>query len=223
MKMLLVSEGPRDIGRSRTHDGDAASPAGALTVLVRRLLGEHFRREIHGWEIDCSELARVHEHSGGVSGFARKVQLAVVVAAARGYSCAAVVVDRDGPANSGRIGELRKGRELAEGHHKDLADHTALGVAVETVEAWLLADEWGINEALHPTPPATECSPESLGGRRDTAEHPKTRFLSLVGTTGRTPAEAYDLVASAVRLDVVERACPQGFAPFATELRTRSR
>jgi hypothetical protein len=217
VRLLLVSEGVLDVGMA----GDQGEERrGAVGVLVRRLLEEKFGRDVADWEIESAHLPRTHARSEDVSGYPRKVLLAIEEAAARGCSSVAIVVDRDRTDGGSRLSELRAGRALAEGQGEPLAYKTALGVAVEMVEAWLLADEQALNEALALTPPTAAIpDPEQLDGGPRTEAYPKNVLRALMKRAGAVAGAPYDEVAARVRIDVLERRCKLGFAPFAAEVR----
>jgi hypothetical protein len=219
VRLLIVSEGALDVGSA--HE-DGSERRGAVGVLVRRLLEEKLGRELRDWEIECEHLPRTHAGSEGVSGYPRKVLLAIEEAAARGCTSVVIVVDRDRTEGGSRLAELRAGRDLAETRDEPLAYKTALGVAVEMVEAWLLADEQALNEGLGLAPPTHAIpDPEGLDGRRGTDTYPKSIFRTLVRRGRAAGASPYDVVASRARIDVLERSCRLGFAPFAGEVRER--
>jgi hypothetical protein len=226
VRLLLVSEGALDVGTSgrggpANEEGDERR--GAVSVLVRRVLAEKFGRDIADHEIERAVLPRVHAQSDQVSGYPRKVMLAIKEAAARRCTSVAIVVDRDRTPGGSRLAQLREGRALSEGSGEPLAQGTALGVAVETVEAWLLADEKALNDALGLAPPTPAIAgPEELDGGPKTESHPKNVFRKLV-KRGTSAGEPYDGVAERVRLELLERRCKLGFAPFAEEVRERCR
>jgi hypothetical protein len=218
VRLLVVSEGALDVG-SGSGDDDGR---GAVSVLLRRVLEETLGRDIADWEIERDVLPRVHEQSDRVSGYPRKVQLAIVEARARGCSSVAIVVDRDRTDGGSRLAMLRAGRSLAEAEGQPLAYHTALGVAVEMVEAWLLADEQALNETLGLAPPVPRFpDPEQLAGRPGTDTYPKTIFKGLIKRRTTTSDTPYDDVAARVRIEVIESRCRLGFAAFAEEVRER--
>lgn len=220
MRLLLLSEGPRDIG-DVDETSDTTPRQGAVRVLVRRVLEAEWKREIASHEIDVGVLARVHRESPESSGYERKVELAITEARTRDMTCVAIVVDRDGPANAGRIKGLEAGREQAAQKGELLAEHTALGVAVEVVEAWLLADEAALNSALSLDPPQPALPlPEGLNGRRGTLDHPKTLFRHVARRGSAALSAAYDDVPGQARLEHLETRCPS-FGRFAKEVRTR--
>jgi hypothetical protein len=223
--VLIVSEGALDVGTSgrRAVDYDASDERrGAVSVLVRRLLEQKWGREVADWELERAVLPRAHHRSEEVSGYPRKVLLAITEAAARKCSSVVIVVDRDRTDGGSRLAELREGRALAEADGKPLAYRTALGVAIEMVEAWLLADEKALNEALGLAPPTPAIAdPEQLDGGPRTDTYPKSVFRSLVKRGSADSGTPYDDVAARTRLDVIERRCRAGFAPFAQEVRER--
>jgi hypothetical protein len=224
VRLLLVSEGQLDVGtsgRRQSAGDDGDDRRGAVSVLVRRLLEEKLGRDVADREIEREVLPRVHARSDQVSGYPRKVLLAITEAALRGCTSVAIVVDRDRTPGGSRLAELRAGRTLAETNGVPLAYRTALGVAVEMVEAWLLADEQALNEVLRPAPPAEAISdPEQLAGGPRTDSYPKTVFRKLV-ERGEGPDAPYDQVAARLRIELLERRCRVGFAPFADEVRQR--
>jgi hypothetical protein len=219
---LLVSEGALDVGASARAADHGDDRRGAVGVLVRRLLEEKLGRDVQDWEIERDVLPRVHQRSETVSGYPRKVMLAIEEARARKCSAVAIVVDRDRTEGTTRLAQLREGRTLAEQAGNPLAYKAALGVAVEMVEAWLLADEQALNEALRLQPKVDAVpDPEGLDGGPKTDGYPKAVLRKLLEAAPTPGAAPYDEVAERARLEVIERRCPQGFAPFAAEVRAR--
>ena len=193
-------------------------------MLARRILEAHWGRSIAEGEIESAYLHRVHQLSGDVNGYERKVELAIIEAAIRECSCVVIVVDQDGPANSDRLRHLRAGRTRAETSGHSLAYSSVVGVAVRVVETWLLADVLAINQALAPDPPAsTRGALEDLYGDKGTQGHPKTLFAQLASTATVEVSAPYDAVATCIRLDILEQRCPKGFAALASEIRRRCR
>jgi len=192
VRLLLVSEGVLDVGTTvragAAHEG-SEDRRGAVSVLVRRLLEQKFGRDIHDWEMESAVLPRVHARSEAVSGYPRKVHLAIQEAAARGCTSVAIVVDRDRTEGGSRLAELRAGRDLAEERGE---------------------------------PPARKIEdPERLGGGPRSDTYPKNVFRELLGRAKAPIRAPYDEVAERARLDLLERRCKAGFAPFAEEIRER--
>jgi len=137
----------------------------------------------------------------------------------RGADAAVVVVDRDRGEPRRRLRALIDQRErLRHDPNRPLAVPMAVGVAVETVEAWLLADEMRLCEVLglsHPDQPMG--SPEQLSGKPGEPDHPKSVLNAYFARDADGSREFLDRVVALGRmmdLDVVARRCPQGFAHF---------
>ena len=221
MHLLLVSEGRRDIGGA--PEGSSETPRqGAVRILVKRTLESRFERPIKDHEIETDVLPRVHERSPDVTGYERKVELAIREGEVRGCTSVAIVVDRDGSHHKKRLDQLARGRERAS--DLSLADHTALGLAIETVEAWLLADVKALNEALSlDSPESMTKAPETIYGKKGTPDHPKTILQNAMGRSDLDEAAAYDGIAERADLATLEKRCPKGFKAFADELREKCR
>ncbi|MGH7272346.1 MAG: hypothetical protein ACREJ3_18105, partial [Polyangiaceae bacterium] len=186
MKLLVLGEGKNDIG------DPYADPAcrGAVTIFAQRVLQAHGVGLADG-EVHGGQLSRFHNASAGARGFDRKVTLSIAEAARRGYASVAIVVDRDGAKNAQRLSLLEKGREEAKTVGRSpgtraLAARTAVGVAIETIEAWLLADGAAAKEILHPKSQVPSVNPESLWGEKTAPSHPKNVFQRLLESATRT-------------------------------------
>jgi len=215
MRLLLASEGGRDIGRSG-HDPERH--AGAVRVLVARIVGHKLGRQLKPEEVVARKLPRLHHGNGQPSGYPRKVDLAIKGAMVDGYTAVVIVVDRDRTPGRERLKSLEKGVAMARAGNCPLADRTAVGVAIETAEAWLLADEVALNAVLGLDPKWTALpDPETLGGRPGAGDHPKVVFSKALAEGTCTPQEPYTSVAEAANLDTVTARCPNGFG----ELRKR--
>lgn len=211
MTVLVISEGTRDIGDS------SEERQGAVKVLVQRLLSREWGRDVDLWEIETDVLKRFHRGNG----YARKVQMAITEARVKKCKALVIVVDRDGPKNTRRLSELREGRALEEQRGEEMAKKTVLGVAVETVEAWLLADIKALNKGLQLSPPQNAIQdPEQLFDSPRGANHPKTIFENLF-RQATSPGDPYSTVAGWIDLTVLEQRCPEGFGPLVDELRER--
>jgi len=145
---------------------------------------------------------------------------------ARNYGSAGVVFVMDsegGPkALAKRQGDLEKGRD-----HELPEFPMAVGVAHPCIEAWLLADASAIRRAVclakdPEVPPEPEKCPAPC---QDEEENPKRLLANAAGTGKKSlSADECDRIAKAISdVDLVCRRCPQGFAPFADEVRARIR
>jgi hypothetical protein len=191
VKVLIVAEGKQE-------------RSGSLETLVRRLLGRDL-------QFDVDDIHRRLAPLHGIGGFdyCKRALQWLQDAQKRGYDAIVLLLDEDG--FSDRI----KGIDQAQVRQsKTTMLPRALGVAVRTFDAWILADELALSNVLGRT---IQCqsSPE---GMRD----PKSVCQQLLDeTTGCElgQAEMYALVAEKTRLATLELRCPIGFKPFAERVR----
>jgi len=200
---IVLGEGNTDVRRNLLE------AQGALRVLVRRLLSEAFRRDVGEWEIEGDRLPRLHRGHG----FREKVRLAIANHSRdESVEFISIAIDRDGPANAQRLRLLEEGRGDAERRGHRLADHTAVGVMIEMLEAWLLADTGALARVLG-----------TSGATRDpeTIREPKSTLSALIGEANITVSDAYDRLAEAADMTVITRRC-SAFERFAHEVRQRA-
>ncbi len=203
MRVLLLSEGNTDI-----RLGPLELPRGAASVLVRRVLEEHLGRHLDEYEIAGGRLPRLHRGSG----FRRKVVQAIRVSAHDPEVRAIVIlIDRDGPENADRLRLLEQGREDAMQPAEGLASRTALGVAVEMIEAWLLADTSALADVLGVEGAVPD--PEAL-------RNPKSRLNSLIDRSSMSSNDVYDALAGGASLHIVAQRC-RAFERFRREITER--
>jgi hypothetical protein len=189
---------------------------GAVRVLVRKVVDAREGRSTAEHEVLGTEAPRAHRKERGDT---RRLSLALSEMKVFGCQSVAYVIDADGYGD--RLSRLEA--ERAEIERVSGQQPIALGVAVQTVEAWLLADETAVNGAVEPRPKvATQPDPESLWGPARTPGHPKAIFEALVATGTRAVEGPYDAIASRTRIDVLEKRCPS-FRRLADELRKRAR
>ena len=216
MRILVLGEGPNDLGRI-DRSGLLTLP-GALPILIERLC-----RDVEpSGSIDFNALpwksGGLRAHSG--SGLHKKLELAAATFG-RDVDAIVAVVDRDGAKNRSRAEQLHKGRELV--LRQKLS--CAVGLSVEMLEATLLADETALRAALDD--PLIECQPdpEKLVSRVEQHDgNPKGRLQRLIS---RSPAALHDRdftaiyaeIARHARLAVLEARCPTGFGEFARQVR----
>lgn len=208
--LLVVSEGARDVGRATgTHEG-------AVRVLVRKVVDARERRPTAEHEVQGVEAPRAHRKERGDT---RRLSLALSEMKAFGCRSVAYVIDADG--YDDRLSRLEAERTAIE--HVSGHQPIALGVAVQTVEAWLLADETAINGAVEPRPKVMmQPDPESLWGPARTPRHPKVILESFLASGTQAAGSSYDAVASRTRIDALEKRCPS-FRRLADEVRARAR
>src|SRR5687767_12965367 len=123
MRVLIVGEG-------------AHEEAGALQTFVERLAGR---------PLDCQfrrvKDANVHTHHGKASGMEKKAIRWMLDAKRDGYDAVVFLVDEDGYRE--RVAQVDRAQD---DRTSDIA--RALGVAVRTFDAWMLADERALTETL---------------------------------------------------------------------------
>ena len=210
VRVLLVSEGRHEL--ADCPDGyvpDEALPP--LAILVRRMTG------MAGTVRFCCRRGKSirNVHRGKMSsGWGKKVYSAMWCATngmeGETFDAVVVVVDRDGPRNAERLAEMQQGRNV----YGDSRCPCALGVAVEAFDAWMIADPQGI-AAAGGDATKTHANPEETRQPKDAAD-------AIFGTRGGTGlGPKYAVVAQNANLANLEERCPQGFAPFAAEVKGR--
>ncbi len=150
-------------------------------------------------------------------GYANKLGLMPGLREGREADAIVAVVDRDGEKNKGKIVELNKGREELQKANKPCA----VGLAIEEIEAWLLADEKALRTALNDPNIQRQPDPESLKGHKES----KVRLQLLIDQNQANQATPDGLVglcaeiARASEIKALETRCPDGFKPFAAQVR----
>ena len=214
MRVGFLSEGATELAFAPGALGDEAWPrAGALVILVERILG------VRGSTEPC---APPFPRGAGAGWILKRGAAHLQDVARMGASAAVVLVDADGK-GAERLRALRALRERAVARNPRLAIPTAVGVAVEKFDAWLLADEMALCRVLGlPNPSQPMGSPEELRGRGGSADDAKTRLKEYLAEDRHGPRPFLEVVHAIVRemdLDVARQKCPKGFAPFLQEVR----
>lgn len=133
MKVLLVAEGRHELG-------DGEQP-GALDTLVRRLT-DRDDLKIERRKVSAPSL---HLHPGTGHGYTRRAKGWLSIAAREGFDALVLVIDRDDQAD--RITQIDKAQSSP---HTDIP--RAMGVAVRSFDAWMLADEKALQVVLGQPP-----------------------------------------------------------------------
>jgi hypothetical protein len=209
MPVVVISEGPTDVG-----DFDSGGREGCVRVLTRRILEERHSAPLASERFIRGRWARVQKQGmKSTDGFRVKVAATVAAYQARMPDCEGLVavVDRDKPHHAGRLAELHAGREEARKQGVALADRTAVGMAVEEVEAWLLADHDFMTSGLGRDKGVPR--PEEL-------RRPKEEYRRILQELGHDPGECYDRIANEASLKILRDKCPS-FAAFAEDVAKR--
>lgn len=195
MKILVVSEGKHELGDAE-HEG-------ALIVLVRRALTKP--AEFVAERVSDPKV-RVHWRRGEGQGFLKRPLAWLRFAERNGFNALLLVSDQDG--------SQERAREIAAAQSDGRVPlPRALGVAVRTFDAWMLADEQALSQVLG-REVSRQKDPEGI---RD----PKHVCRQLLDSGGNpmSQAEFYAAVSNLANLKFVAERCPRGFAPLADRIR----
>ena len=186
MKVLIVAEGKHEL-------------SGALETLVRKLGGDHAEFEFDHLSNPC-----IHTHGKGrcckrALGWLREAKK-------RGSDALVLLLDED--SQSERISQLTEAQNSVL-----FSLRRALGVAIKTFDAWMLADETALTTVLgHQVD--TQPDPESL-------RNPKKRCEDLLAESPNRMAQRdmYAAIARETDIGTLSKRCPRGFVPFANHVR----
>ena len=197
MKVLLVSEGAHELGDQDTE--------GALRGLVSRLL-EGRELEFCQEKVSDNKKVRRHMEQGKGLPYAQRALGWVGFAREKGFEAVVLVIDRD------RQEERQAGIDEAQMDAR-IPLPKALGTAVESFDAWMLADERALSKVLRCT---VDRQPDPEATR-----HPKEDCERLFRDKGSTlPVRLlYSEVARAADLGTIANRCPLGFEPFADRVK----
>lgn len=193
MKVLLVAEGKHERGK---EDRD-----GALERLVCRL-----HQGIAQCDLERVSRKDIHAHHGKGQGYFKKAVRWMKVAEEQGYDALVLVIDQDKA--------LERVREITDAQNDQRVPlRRALGVAIRTFDAWMLADERAVAYVLGYAVP-TQRSPEEMSDAKGVC----TQLLGQ-SQAAMSQSEFYASVAREADFGTIEQRCPRGFAPFAQRVR----
>jgi Domain of unknown function (DUF4276) len=191
MNVLLVSEG--------IHE-----EAGALESLIMRV---EPRIKTCAWQ--PSSRKDIATRKGKGQGFFKRAIRWILQARKEGYDALVLVIDEDG--------RPERARELSEAQGENSQTGLfprALGIAIRSFDAWILADEKALSTVL-------KCivdrqpSPESNREPKQACE-----MLLAHGAVEMRPRDFYAAVAERIDLQCLCDRCPKGFGAFAVRLRS---
>jgi hypothetical protein len=194
MRVLVVSEGEHEQG-------------GALENFLRRLGGKEAKFAFDGVQRDD-----IHTHHGKGRGYVKRALRWLKEAKRREMDALVLLVDQDNPEYR-RSEQVREAQEYCNPKVPALNLPRAMGVAIKTFDAWMLADEKALTEVLGCTvarqhDPETISQPKKVCGR-----------LLESGTNRMAQREMYAGVALRLDIEVLTKRCPKGFKPFAERVR----
>jgi hypothetical protein len=206
-KVLVLGDGPNELGDIR----DVTLPSGGLPPLPRllhRVLGES-----PSLSFEVSLFGPVgHIHGKGPK-YAKKVKLSIIRARQKNFDGLVILIDRDRRPDSETLCALERGRdEMMVATYPSCA----VGVAVETFDAWMIVDGRAIAQAGG-TAARAHGDPEKLDGKEGSGRHPKDLAGEILGGEKGLGAR-YATVAQHVRLDLLKERCPKGFGRFAEDI-----
>lgn len=186
MRVLVVSEGEHELG-------------GALNALVQRTAGKQFE-----FEAKTVRDPDLRSHHGKGDGFFKKAVRAMIFAEKQNYEGLIFVVDEDNDPD--------RRRQIAEAQlYIRVAIPRALGIAVKTFDAWMLADEHALRIVLGHIV-QRQPDPEAIRDGKS--------FCRKLCETHRFEgklAELYSRIAENAQIAVLEERCPKGFGVFQNE------
>ena len=208
----VCGEGTTDVGKTDGPDNVSVQPptSGVVPILTRALCGKPSQMLVKPRKFVVLE----------GRGLWKKVLFAKRRARRNKSAGVVFVVDSEG-----NLKDLsKKKRQLTKGRDFELPDlPTAIGVAHPCIEAWLLADAAAIRRGLEltgnlqvPDKPVQLPAP-----RLDKQKNPKTELARAAGSAKKELAvKQKDRIAAAMNdMELVRKRCPQGFVPFADEVR----
>ncbi len=230
MKVLFVGEGNHDIGAAEASWGQPRPARGVVPVLAHRAcpsiqikgVDSTAKKEADSIALSWHDIPRFSPK--GRKGFEARVAAAMLLSSRR-FDCAGTVCVSDQDGDTDRPTALQRGKQtgLAQvgAHHA-----IAVGVAVESIEAWTLGAPEAIAEELDlPLARVQSALPskhvESLRESSGKDEHrPKALISRLAALVHREDSTALRCaVAARTNIDSLRRACPEGFDAFARELK----
>jgi hypothetical protein len=199
MRVLVVSEGRHELG---THGPDGLGQAGALEVLLGRLA-----EDINvTFECDRVSSNAVHAWHGRGPGHFKRAVGWLKEAKKREVDALILLIDQDGQRD--RSEQIQSAQA-----YPQVDMRRAMGVAIRTFDAWMLADERALTRVL--------------GQRIDRQPEPETirdpkgvcAGLLAAGQNQMAQGEMYAQIARRADIDLLSARCPAGFEPFARYVR----
>jgi hypothetical protein len=224
MRILILGEGPTDCGRF-DQEG-IPEQEGVIQILVRKLLHQEMPDINLEFRVRKLPIKVTKRPSQIVKpsryGYYSQLSSAIALAEGRWAEAFVVLVDRDEKKYQSRIDELNEAGEFLKGEKK----LCAVGMAIEEIEAWLLADERALRTALEDDSIQMPPNPEKLTSRDDSSRHnPKglLGYLMQKALEQDIPSDEFCRLASRIAQEIdlsrLEKRCTDGFKPFAGQVR----
>ena len=207
--LLLVGEGSDDVGGRQAEGDFSQRKEGVVEILLRRLLKDKFDMEPHISTLIMKDVDQVR-------GLPKKVAAILLTSDADHI---VVVLDRD--AFNDRYYELHKGLEMV----RDSKSRCVVGLAIEMLEAWLLADKKSWKAVFDRVPECLPARPEECWGSKGSPHHPKVvlkaAFEECHCFKAQEQANAKRDLARELDLDLLQVSCPNGFGKLVADIRSQ--
>lgn len=214
-KLKFFGEGNDDVGKHESENEPNCLQA-LVSNILENLSAEQPQFEWKSNQIDqFIKKYKVHGiHSGSVR--SKRVERAMAHAMENNFDGAIFIIDRDGEKQ--RLKEIETGRETF--HKKGILFPMAIGVVIEELEAWLLADHKVRRNIFGPK------GGDDLGDI-EKISNPKIKFEDLFEQHFRgkdqidipTKGEIKRKLARESNIKAIAKECPKGFKPFMDEVK----
>lgn len=226
-RVFLVGEGPTDIGDLVELPGYRDGREGFLQPILRQMVAGRVELDFFDGR-KLTELKRRGRREPPHHLQTRKAAQALALASVLGADALVFACDADKAHGAARAVERRRRlRELRESIEAGFAHAratdpeatrvlTAAAVPARMIEAWALGDREALAELLGSSGATLDYRPpEELWGDEDDRDsnHPKCVWRR---TTGKRITHAE--IGERARPKVLERTCPESFAPFARDV-----
>ena len=196
MKILLVAEGVHEL-------------SGALEALIRRVMGEGAALEVETADVR-DPCVRINTTPGKGGRLKKRIVRWALEAEKRGFAALVLLVDEDGDRD--RRAQVREANEAT-----GMGAARAAGVAIRTIDAWMLADEGAMSRVLG-TAVSAQKSPEEIRDGKGMFEGQRACV-----DTAEPVRDCYRRIAEEVNLERGEGRGPKGLGAFAEGLRLLSK
>ncbi len=188
MKVLVVAEGKHEL-----H--------GALRNLIEKLGGEGST-----FDYDRVSSNKIHTFHGIGNRYFKRALGWLKEAEKRGVDALILLIDEDGERN--RFKQIQDAQDYLLSQLP-----RAMGVAIRTFDAWMLADEKALTEVLGDNI-NRQADPETIPNPKQVCEELLTNSQIQI-----PQREMYARVSSKINIDILCDRCQSGFRPFATYVR----
>lgn len=188
--VLIVAEGE--------HELSGGTADAALPFLVKRLLGDGF--DLRPTSKRIRELSG-HMHPGRGNPLGRKFIGIMREAERQGYDAVVILIDQDDDPSRHQSATFAQETTFS-------VLPRAIGIVVQTFDAWFLADHAAPSEVLGAT--------ISMQPNPETNHDPKStcRNLTSLVSPGCRLRDLYSMIAAIADLEIIKKRCPSGFGPF---------